>query len=93
MIDISKKDKAAVLAALYNNSRPQGLGMLHYDPKDMTREEAAELLEQDGRFDYLKGRVLKIDLRGDTFNPFLYDRDLGEGAAQRVVDSIPDVAP
>jgi hypothetical protein len=33
MIDISKLDKAAVLAALYNNSKPQGLGFLQATPR------------------------------------------------------------
>ena len=37
-IDISGLDKADVLAALYNNSRPLGLGFLHATPEDMTHE-------------------------------------------------------
>jgi len=31
MIDISNMYKDEVLAALYNASQPQGMGMLHYD--------------------------------------------------------------
>lgn len=44
MIDISNQDKAEVLAALYNHSKPQGLGMMHFDPSEMTTAEAKELL-------------------------------------------------
>ena len=81
-ISLKGLDKAAVLAALYNASKPQGLGFLHFDPAQMTVPEAAELLdEKQARlkeinsmggnwneiyFDYLKGRVMKADLTSDT---------------------------
>src|SRR5438105_3753792 len=93
-IDISKFDKADVLAALYNNSKPQGMGFLHFDPTPMSRDEAARLLNGEDKqnhtsgyhcstyFDYLKGRVMKVDLSGDQLDPRLYDRDNGKGAAE-----------
>ena len=81
MIDISKLNKAEVLAALYNNSRPLGLGILDYDPTPMLAEEAEILLQNQQRFDYLKGRVMKVNLSGDSFDEYLYDRDNGPGAA------------
>ena len=86
-IDISKLDKAAVLAALYNKSQPHGMGFLHYTPQDMTRDEAAAIIASDvqkGRrsyFDYIKGRVMKINLSCDMLRTGLYDRDNGIGAA------------
>jgi hypothetical protein len=85
MISIVEMDKAEVLAALYNRAKPQGMGFLHYEPKDMSTDEAAEILAGQQRFDYLKGRVMKVDLSGDKFDPRLYDRDNGDGAAERVV--------
>jgi hypothetical protein len=91
MIDISNLDKALVLAALYNASKPQGLGLLHFDPKPMTREEAQQILDERNEykyFDYLKGRVMKVDISGDNFDPYLYDRDNGQGTAQKVVDNL-----
>ena len=87
-IDISGYDKAEILAALYNNSRPLGKSALYFTPEDMTRDEAAALLEKTTHFDYLKGRVMKVQLKGDDFAPWLYDRDNGQGAAQRVIDSL-----
>lgn len=87
-IDISNLNKGGVLAALYNYSRPQGLGFLHFTPEPMSREEAEALLEEDTYFDYLEGRVMKIDLSKDSFDPQLYDRDNGLGAAQRAIESI-----
>ena len=78
-------DKAEVLAALYNASKPQGRGFLHYDPKPMTSKEAGVLLKQTTDFDYLQGRVMKVDLSGDTFDPRLYDRDNGQGVAEKAI--------
>lgn len=89
-IDISKKDKAEVLAALYNASHPLGLGMLHFDPTPMTTEEARELLSRTTYFDYLKGRVMKVDLSGEELETWLYDRDNGEGAAAKALSKIVD---
>ena len=93
MIDIKGKDKATLLAALYNNSIPRGLGMLHFEDKDMTVDEARDIIDSRDEmfkydFDYLKGRVMKVNLSGDEFRGDLYDRDNGQGSAQRVVDSI-----
>lgn len=92
-IDISEYSKEEVLATLYNNSKPLGMGILAFNPKDMTKDEAKSLIKDhtiDERiyFDYLKGRVMKIDLSSDQLNPRLYDRDNGEGAAQRAISNI-----
>lgn len=84
-INIQNIDKAAILAALYNASRPIGMGFLCYNPAPMEREEAALLLEQSPYFDYLHGRVMKIDLSGDELYTGLYDRDNGDGAARRAI--------
>ena len=88
-INIKNMNKAKILAALYNNSKPQGMGILHADDSGMTEVEAQKLLnEGQTYFDYLKGRVMKIDLSGDELQTALYDRDLGEGACERVINSI-----
>ena len=39
-------------------------------------------------FDYLYGRCLKVEINSKTLRTGLYDRDYGQGAAQRVVDSV-----
>ena len=54
----------------------------------VTVEHCEMLLGSQTYFDYLHGRVLKVDLSGDEFDERLYDRDCGEGAAQRAVDSV-----
>lgn len=90
-VSIAGLDKAAVLAALYNEARVQGMGFLQAKPGDMTVEQARELIarfpEHDRRiaFDYLYGRVMKIDIGEDDVNPRLYDRDNGEGACSDAI--------
>ena len=39
-------------------------------------------------FDYLHGRVMKVEINGETLRTALYDRDMGAGAAQAVVDVV-----
>jgi hypothetical protein len=87
-ITIKGLNRADVLAALYDRARPLGLGYLHYTPEPMSRQEAETLLKQTTRFDYLKGRVMKVNLSGDDFNSRLYDRDNGDGAAAEAITSI-----
>jgi hypothetical protein len=87
-IDISKCNKAEVLAALYNAARPVGLGLIHYTPEDMTIETAELELKaraDDPYFDYLNGRVMKVDLSKAVLNTRLYDRDNGRGAAHKAI--------
>lgn len=77
-------DRYEVLCALYNNSHPLGMGILHYTPGNLTVDEAKTLLTQSmGYADYVKGRVIKVKLPEGSvsFSPRLYDRDNGEGAA------------
>lgn len=89
MVEITGLSRSAVLAALYNSARPQGMGFLHYTPDDMTEDQAKDLLKKQAYFDYVQGRVMKVDLsRDNEFDPRLYDRDNGPGAAQRAIDSI-----
>lgn len=92
MIDITGLEKAAVLAALYNAARPQGMGFMQYKPKPMSLEEAKKFLDEQegGYFDYLFGRVMKLDLKGDlsSIEERLYDRDNGGGCAQAVISEL-----
>lgn len=87
-ISLEGMDKSAVLAALYNASRPQGMGFMQYDPTPMTTKEAEGLLKEYTRFDYLKGRVMKINLEGDELDIRNYDRDNGAGAAEKAIKAM-----
>lgn len=87
-IDISSMNKAEVLMKLFNASKVQGLGFLQGSGNEvMTKEEATDILNQtpSAYFDYLKGRIMKIDLSGDTMRTEMYNRDNGQGAAERAL--------
>lgn len=85
-IDISNLNKAEVLRLLYNASQQQGMGFLDYrGASHITKEEAEKLLKENTYFDYLYGRVMKVDLSGDVLHTHLYDRDNGPGAARKAL--------
>ena len=99
MIPIIGLDKAEVLAALYNYAQPQGMGFMHFTPAPMTQEEAQKEINwrqkeiYDGHsdqlyFDYLHGRVMKVDIASDELDERLYDRDNGQGAAEKVITAL-----
>lgn len=99
MVKIEGLNKAEVLKVLFNNSKIQGfnqqrfeMGLMEY-PKDLTTEDAQNILNERIEsgfklyFDYLNGKVMKIDLTSDIeFDEWGYDRDNGEGAAQKAID-------
>lgn len=88
-INIKGINKAEVLAALYNNSRVQGMGALQARDGLMSKEDAETMIEKSGlHFDYLHGKIMKVDLKGDDFDPWLYDRDNGDGAASRALEPL-----
>lgn len=87
-MNISHLSKAKVLAALYNNSKVQGMGRFQQKDGNMSEKEAEELLKEQTYFDYLHGKVMKIDLSKDELDTRLYNRDLGEGAAEQVIASL-----
>lgn len=88
-MDIKGLDKAVVLAALYNGSHQLGMGFLHKrGAEPMSVEQAREELADGPYFDYLHGRVMKISLQGDELDTFLYNRDNGEGAAERIIEGL-----
>lgn len=90
IIDISKKDKAAVFKALYDFAHPKGMGVFFNKPGDISIEQAREIVAQTMDFDYVGGRVMKVNISGDSFDSWLYDRDNGKGRAKKAIDTVPD---
>lgn len=97
LINIKGLDKAEVLLALWNASKMQGMSFLGFS-EPLTLAKAVECVEEARHigisgeeeiyFDYLNGKVMKIDIAPDFIDPRLYDRDNGEGAAQRAIDNL-----
>ena len=90
MVNIHGLDKAEVLKALYDHSHIQGLGFLQAVPEGtVTVEHCRDLLKDCSYFDYLYGRIIKVDLSDDEcFDDRLYNRDNGPEAAQIAINSI-----
>lgn len=86
LVDITGLDKADVLVALFDASSPQGLGFFAAAiSSGLTLDIARRLVQERTYFDYLQGRVLKVDLRGDAVDPVLFDRDNGRGACAAAI--------
>lgn len=66
MIDVTGVDMVELVKKAYELSRPQGMGMLHFDPTPLTDEEAKILIEEgeDGEvhLDYVRGRACKFNV-------------------------------
>ena len=96
-MDISKLDTAEVLAALWNHSKQQGMSVR--DTRGargevMSVEQARAILDDSATlyFDYLWGRVLKVNLMNPhNVDLWLYNRDNGNGAGERVIASLTKV--
>ena len=87
-MDISKYDKADVLRVLYDNAKPLGMGFLHFQSGNMSREEASTCLKHGTYFDYVHGRVMKVDFSGNELDTRLYNRDNGPDAAEKAIGSL-----
>lgn len=87
MIDISKVDKIALLKDLWKNQKTAIFFAFNTLQAPSFDEKLAEKAVK-GRIDYFCGRAIKTDLSKDSVDPYLYDRDAGQGTFQKVVDSI-----
>lgn len=83
---ITGLNKAEVLVALYNRAKIQGMGFMSNNSGFvMNTEKAKELLSKKIDFDYLNGKVMKINLSGDELDTYLYNRDNGHNAAEDAI--------
>ena len=74
--------------ALYNASKMQGNSFLGGNGSPMTLSEAEQRIAQNLDYDYLNGKVMKVNLSKDVVNLWLYDRDNGAGAGLRAINSV-----
>lgn len=64
--------------AMIDPKSDPGPGLLPWEAEDAKRL----------KFDYVRGRVLKVRIDGDTMRTALYNRDIGHGAAEAVVKKL-----
>lgn len=87
LVDIHGLNKVILLRALWENSCParffytSGLEAPQFD------EKKAEVAVT-GFVDYFGGRCIKLHIENDLIDPWLYDRDFGEGSVERIVNEI-----
>ena len=89
-ISIDGLDRVAVFQALYDNAKVLGMGAMHATSGPLSRAEALQEMGKSPElyFDYVRGRVMKVDLSSTELHPALYDRDNGPGAVQRVISDL-----
>lgn len=91
-VNIEGIDKVKLLHALWTNMHiAQGALIASIISSDKTHiifdiDKASSAVL--GYIDYFQGRCIKSDLSGNEVDPFLYDRDAGEGAFKRIVDEL-----
>lgn len=84
-MDIKGIDKAKILVALFSMASPRGLGWLQHKPSDqLTLDDARALLKDRTYFDYLRGRVMKVNLAPNVneLDLRLFERDNGPAEAR-----------
>lgn len=93
MINIRNLSKAQILKTLVDHAsgigvNPIAAGLAIKLPL-MTLEAAQTEIDHNGlTFDYVMGKPIKVDISGDEFDPWLYDRDNGQGMAQRAISEL-----
>lgn len=65
MIDITGVDPVKFVKTVYALSKPQGLGLLHYQPGELSDEDARRCIVGEGddariSMDYVRGRACKM---------------------------------
>ncbi len=68
MIDVTKASLAGLVQAAYSLSKPQGLGILHYEEGDLTSAEVVEIISRRHgscavNMDYVNGRACKFNVK------------------------------
>lgn len=82
-INITGIPKGLLLEAMVRGTNfPSAIAELSSYFGDTT---SAEIVAIAGRIDYYNGKPIKTDLRGNTVESGLYDRDAGSGALSRIV--------
>lgn len=81
-IDIKGLTKAEVLMTLFNHAKPLSV--------QISLDEAELFTRESLNFDYAPkfAKSLKVDIAGDSFDSFCYDRDNGAGVAKQCIDKL-----
>jgi hypothetical protein len=88
-VDITTINPDELLEELWKRSKPAGFFLGTNIPPPQFSLTEAKLQLVSGHADYICGRAIKANVYGgDSADPRLYDREMGEGAFQKVVDDL-----
>ena len=91
-ISIAGINKIKLLQALVQRTAFIGFNaQMGYHGPSFDEAKAREAVKR--RIDYYCGKPIKCDLSGDEVDPWLYDRDAGQGAFARCVESVSSMTP
>jgi hypothetical protein len=76
MIDITDVDKVKFVQKVYDLSKPQGMGMMHFVAGPLSEEDAKMYIDADGHvsMDYVSGRACKMHTRIEDGRIVISDR-------------------
>lgn len=83
--DISGLDKKELLRALYDRAVLQEHLPIGFQPGNFLSDADIEKALAKKDIDYLNGKVIKINLSRDMLYTAIYNRENGEGKAERVI--------
>lgn len=87
MVSTKGLSKEEVLAALYNAADIHGSGFCHGTDRKMDYDWAKRELSNRSWFDYIHGKIMKVDLFSDNgFEERSYDRYNSSETAQQAID-------
>ncbi len=85
-VNISGLDKKVLLKALHSRSKPLSEGFFLHSSAELSDKDAEDLSK--GYLKGLRGRVMEIDISGDTVDTRLYNRANGPNAAEEVIQRL-----
>lgn len=90
VVDISRKDKAEVLCALYNASNRSKSS----NPNDiLSKSEAESLLKTRTSFEFIKSHIMRIDLSSNIIDTTRFNHANGPHAAEDAIEILPNIFP
>ena len=86
-VNISMLDKKKVFKVLYESAVPMDLGFMTEFEEPLSSEEIDEFFSnsQNGYFEYVQGRLLKVDLSVDILDTTNFNATHGENAAEKAI--------
>ena len=97
IIDVTGVDLVKFVQEVYNLSKPQGMGLIHFTPEPLSDSDAAQVIEQSTNndsielsLDYVKGRACKMVIFKDGDKRYIQDTwfDHGSGLLEQLLKNI-----